>query len=485
MYRIAWLFVMLFFAGCRTASDPDDRCILPLFGTFQPPCPLRFEQSSNVFLSCFSSEHIIDLEQALRLANVQNPTIELAKEIVRANLADQMQARSLLFPNLNVGSTLAVHRGSLLSSRGILEDVNRQSLYVGGGADVRGTGPVNVPGVQLVAHLPEAAFAPKIARQRVMSSRFDAVATRNNILLDVATTYLALVGAEARLLANLQSESEFAELAKITADFADTGQGRESDAERVTASLQLLRSAAQGTDEEMVMWATELARLLSLDPTVRLRPEPGMSPLIQLGDDRLPLEVLIAMALAHRPEIAARSLDVSVEETRLRQERVRPLLPTLVIGLSDGDFGGGSDKVPYRFSHFGGRADVDVLAVWTVQNLGMGHVALAHRARSEIGQAEALRMRIVDQVRREVAEALAQTKASRVQMEVAKKRVATSEQAYRQDFARAKNLKGLLIEAVNSLNLLASARQDLVSAMIDYSQAQFRLHVSLGDSPLP
>jgi hypothetical protein len=42
---------------------------------------------------------------------------------------------------------------------------------------------------------------------------------------------------------------------------------------------------------------------------------------------------------------------------------------------------------------------------------------------------------------------------------------------------------GLPIEVVNSLDLLTRARQDVVTATIDYDEAQFRLFVALGNPP--
>jgi outer membrane protein TolC len=154
-------------------------------------------------------------------------------------------------------------------------------------------------------------------------------------------------------------------------------------------------------------------------------------------------------------------------------------VPTISVGLSAGDFGGG-DQAPSRFGHFAGRTDVDVIAVWSVQNLGFGNRALRNKARAEIGQADAQRAQTIDLVRREVAEALTQANAARRQMELAEKRVATAQQAFRQDLTRAKNLQGRLIEVLDSLSLLTAARRDLVSQMVSFSQAQFGLYVALG-----
>src|SRR5436305_1118872 len=86
--------------------------------------------------------------------------------------------------------------------------------------------------------------------------------------------------------------------------------------------------------------------------TVRPRAESMTPPHIQLVDPRPSLQIMLEQALAQRPEIGARGADVAYYETRLRQERIRPLAPALSVGLSAGSFGGGSDQVGYRFSHF-------------------------------------------------------------------------------------------------------------------------------------
>ena len=79
-------------------------------------------------------------EVALRLAGVANPTIELARETVRGALADQLAARALLLPSVNVGANYRLHRGTLLAPQGFVRDVNLQSAYLGAGAGVTGGG---------------------------------------------------------------------------------------------------------------------------------------------------------------------------------------------------------------------------------------------------------------------------------------------------------------------------------------------------------
>ena len=73
----------------------------------------------------------IDLTTALALAAVENPTIALAEEAVRARLAERMQARALLFPTLDAGANLRIHRGNVLTGRGVVLDAHLQSFYYG------------------------------------------------------------------------------------------------------------------------------------------------------------------------------------------------------------------------------------------------------------------------------------------------------------------------------------------------------------------
>jgi outer membrane protein TolC len=456
-------------AAAQPESLPPPRAVVP--------------NGDAVLADCFAGDRSIDLAGVLSLADGGNPTIAIGEEIVQSNLAEQMLARSLLYPTLNVGATLAAHRGPIQKADGTILDVDRESLYYGGGSDVRSGGTVAVPAVRIVGNLSDACYAPRVAELRVAGSRLDAVALRHRILLDVARAYIALTAAEARVLAYRQSESEVDEVARITANFAKAGQGRDSDAQRAASEGFLLEADATDAEDEIVAWSAELSRLAHADPTLRLRPPPGTPPLFRLVDERTPLDVLVDTAVAQRPEIAARSVDVVQSETRLRQERVRPFLPTISVGLSAGDFGGGSNLAGYRMSHFSGRTDVDLWAVWTLRNLGLGNRADQNRARSQIGEAEARRVAAIDGVRDEVAEALANATAARTAMAIAQRRAATAQQAFRQDLVRTKNGEGRPIEVLTSLRGLSAARQDLVAAMSRYSRSQFELYVAMGGMP--
>jgi outer membrane protein TolC len=463
-------------AGVRAESVPSSE------ETRNPKSEIR-KGTDSPALPPPCTDYPLDLETALGLAGAQNPTIALAGEAVRASQADLLQAWALLLPTLEAGVSFNLHRGNLESARGIIREVNRQSLYAGAGASAVGAGTVTIPGVLVTGHVADAIFDPHIAGQKVTGRVFDSAATRNRVFLEVTTRYFALAGAEARLQALRQSESDLAEVVQLTANFARTGQGRHGDAERAQSEAFLLHVTAEQAEEEVAVAAAELARLLSLDPAVHLRAPSGPLPVIQLVDPHAELEALIQLALQNRPEVGARMAEVTAKETQLRKERVRPFVPLLSVGYSAGGFGGGSNLADSRFGHFSSRTDFDVYAVWSLQNFGLGNLAVQRQVRAQVGEAVAEQVRVVDLIRREVAEAYALSAARRRELEVAGTRVATAQRAYRLDLIRAKNLEGRPIELLHSLNLLATARQDLVRAQVGYIQAQFQLFVALGQPP--
>src|SRR5262249_57986897 len=103
------------------------------------------------------------------------------------------------------------------------------------------------------------------------------------------------------------------------------------------------------------------------------------------------LERLIQVAIRNRPEMGQWAATIAATEVRLRQEKVRPFLPTFLLGFSAGGFGGGSNQQGYHLGKFGGRTDFDALAFWTFQNFGFGNLALARQRRGGGGRGRAAR----------------------------------------------------------------------------------------------
>ena len=424
-------------------------------------------------------EETIDLGVALRLAGVDNPTINLAQEQIQEALAGQLAARSLLLPSLNFGGNFRLHRGVLQDDPGNLLNPNSQSLYLGAGAGAVATGTQTIPGIWLFAHLGDAVYEPLAARQRVRTRTFDAQVVENAVLLDVATAYLELAGAEARLDLLRRAESDVKEIVRITTAFAQTGQGTPADMNRSAANAELIRSQIPEAEGEIAAASARLAQLLTLDPSIRLHTAGTVEPL-RLVDEDSDLESLIDMATLARPDLVARSAALQEAETRMRQERARPWFPLVAVGYSGGFMGGGSNQAATEFSSLQERSDLAVMAVWNVQNLGVGNHARLHEAQAAVGQATAAYEITVNQIRREVAEAQAACKTAARQIEVAKRSLVTAEEGFQLEKERIRKVPGRPIETLDSFRQLLDAQQELLRATVAFDIAQMQLFVALG-----
>jgi outer membrane protein TolC len=442
------------------------------------------------------AECTIDLAAAFQLAGIDNPTINLAREAVHEAVARYRGAQVLLLPNLTVGANFRAHNGNLQSASGIIRDVDSESFYAGAGARALGAETVAFPGVRLFAHLGDAIYEPLAAGQQVESRRAVAAATENQTLLNVAAAYFDLINAEMRLEVLHKGEEELGEVERLTRVYFKAGRGRSGDFRRSEANFNLLHRQTQETEGTIAVASARLAGLLSLDPAVRLRTPGGTVQLLRLIDENEKLGSLIQQALLNRPEVRARLLEVAEARTRVRQERVRPLLPTLSVGFSAGTFGGGSNltaagitqaggsvQVSPWFGRFDGRTDFDVFAVWTLQNGGLGNRATTRRAEALVGESVAELERTNNQIRFEVAQAQADAQAAARQVELARSQLARAEEGFREEMIRIKQTVGRPLETIDSFRQLLDARQEVARTIVDYNAAKIRLWVAVGFSP--
>ena len=170
----------------------------------------------------------------------------------------------------------------------------------------------------------------------------------------------------------------------------------------------------------------------------------------------------------------------------LQGAKALPFSPSFYIGFSAGGFGGGSNLVRPLFGGFGGRTDFDVIAYWTLQNLGVGNVALIRGANANLQIRRFEQIEVLNRVRAQVAEAYARTHARYAQIEINESAIRSSRMSFTEDlelirFQGERNV--LPIELLNSFHLLAQARNDYIDAIVDYNRAQFELYVALGQPP--
>jgi outer membrane protein TolC len=473
------------------APHPDRALPEPLPG--QPTLPSGISGIASPPLSPASilknETQPIDLTTALNLAGVQNPELNIVRTRVLEAAAQRQLAAAYFLPSLNLGTNYDSHAGNLQQSDGNILSVNRSAVYVGAGANAVGSGTVNIPGVFFTGNVGQGIFAYLSARQTVRQREFETIAIRNQVFLQVTLAYSELLRAEARRAAQLQARDEARVIAKLTADYAREGQGREADANRAATQLARRESYIQAAEGEVLTASAMLCRVLNLDPSIRLRPTDAFLVPHPIVPDPISVAELIALGLLNRPELAAQRAAIAAALMNLDGAKILPFSPNTLVGFSAGGFAGGSNLVRPVFGGMSGREDLDVIMYWTIQNLGAGNVALIRLADAQLRVAKFQQIQILNQVRADVAEAYARTHARYNQIGTYEDAIRSGYLAFHEDLDRTMFMGGnrprdvLPIELLNSFDLLANARIEYVDAIVDYNRAQFAMYVALGQPP--
>jgi outer membrane protein TolC len=431
----------------------------------------------------------IDLTTALNLAGVQNPDLNVMRTRVVEAAAMRQLAAAYFLPSINPGMNYDNHAGNLQQSSGNILSVNRSAFYIGAGSNAVAAGTVSIPGVYLAENVGQGIFTYLAAKQTVRQREFETVAVRNQIFLQVAWAYSELLRAEGRRAAQMQAREEVRVIAKLTRDYANAGQGREADANRAATQLARREADIQAAEAEVLTSSARLCELLNLDPSLRLQPTDAFVVPQPLVPDPIPVSELIALGLLNRPELAAQRAAIQAALMNMDGAKILPFSPTTIVGFSAGGFGGGSNLVRPIFGGFSGREDLDAIMYWTIQNLGVGNIALIRRAGAQLQLTRFQQIEVLNRVRAEVAEAYAQTHARYAQVGTYEQAVRSGYLAYHEDLDRTLFMGGdrprdvLPIELLNSFDLLANARVEYIDAIVDYNRAQFAMYVALGQPP--
>lgn len=230
-------------------------------------------------------------------------------------------------------------------------------------------------------------------------------------------------------------------------------------------------------EEQIQTASARLVQLFSGDPQLALWPiEPTVVP-IELVPPDAPRQALVPTGLSNRPELAEARHLVGEAVHRYQRERFAPWLPSALLGVSYGGFGGGRGG---SIGLFDDRFDFDAVAYWEFRNLGAGEKAARDEARARYQQSQADQVRVMDRVAREIVEAHVQVEARRRQIAIAQRAVDRATASFERNLRRIRDLQGLPIEVLQSIQALDQARREYLRALIDYNAAQFRLQYALG-----
>jgi outer membrane protein TolC len=419
----------------------------------------------------------LDLSSALVMAAGRNPQVAFAQERIREAWARHQAAEVLWLPTLQAGLNYDHHEGTIQEVRGPVLQVSRSALYTGMGARAIGAGNPTFPGVTMQFHFTDAIHRPDITAWQTNARTHASEATRNQVLLDTSLAYLSLLEAWQQKAIAEETLDNAEALAELTRSFAETGQGLQSDADRAATELTIRQNGIERAKEAVGVASARLAQQLSLDPTLVILPtEATLIPMDLISCEATSQE-LVALGLRTRPELAENTALVQAAAKELERVRHAPLLPSVLLGMSYGGFGGG---VGDSIAHFEDRFDFEATAYWQVRNLGFGESAARTEALSQEQQAQIRQVRLMDQVAREVVEAQTQVEARRRQIETSQQGIEKARDSHRRNLERIQDGQGLPIEVLQSLQALDTARREYLRTVVSYNEAQFRLQWAIG-----
>jgi outer membrane protein TolC len=419
--------------------------------------PLVAQQAGNVLE--------IDLPTAVRLADERNVDVAIYLARIEAADARLTQARLAAVPNVRVGATEDRHDGPIQETSGNVIDVERISRFTGVTAAV---------GIDVA----DAIFLPLVARQNRAAVVAASVANRQQVLMQVAAAYVRLVQARTEVGVIGRAHDRATDLATLTADYAESGEGLPSDAEMAAVQPLIWEQRRAGAEERVAALNAELVKLLHLDAAVELAPVETEPPSVAIFTGTEDVAALVASAEVDRPESDQADALLAAAEGDLSAQRYGWFLPSVSFNVSSGEFGGApGSSVPGTDN----RQDRSLMLYWQLDGVGFGQRARIEEKRAQLQQLTLEREKLRDAIAAEVRESYARVVSLKSQVALADVAVAHAQRAYELNRTRIFDRQGLPLEALSAMQTLANAELGALEARAGLAVAQLRLHTVLGN----
>ena len=425
----------------------------------------------------------INLATALRLAGARPLVIDAAQASLAAAAAELNKARALWLPSVYMGVGYYRHDGATQGQSGTFSINSKDQLLVGGG-------------LKAIVSATDALFAPLAARQVVRARQIDVQVARNEALLAVAVAYFNVQRARGQLAGTQDVVNKGLALQDKVKSLR-LGLVAPTDFDRARALLADFEQTIATHRETWRTASADLTQVLRLDPAAIVAPLEPPQVRVTLIPPELAVDTLIPIGLTNRPELAAQQSLVQAALVRIRQERLRPLVPSLIMEGGPGSVGPGGYLMGGMFASGASgsgnppmaREDLSFGLVWGLDNLGFGNRALVRERRAEQQQMLVELFRIQDLVAGDVARAHAQLASAATRLQQAETGLLEAETAYAGSI---KNLGEVVsvgdskiqldrtLDVISSLQSLAHAYDNYFGSVNDYNTAQFRLYRALG-----
>jgi hypothetical protein len=336
-------------------------------------------------------------------------------------------------------------------------------------------------------------FEPLHKRQVFNSTRWNIQSAKNDALLMTAWAYFDVHKYRGQYAGAIDAVQKGRKLvAEIAEQSRDLVQAAEID--RARNLLSDLEQQAVSAREGWRVASANLTRVLRLDPRAVVEPTEHDHLQLTLIDPGRSLDDLITIGLTNRPELAAHQAMVQATLVAIRQEKLRPLVPSVLLNgfqtpfelLEFGGYGVGAGG---KLNLWSSRDDISPQALWTAETMGLGTLARIKEQRGMSSQAVVELFKVQDSVAGDVTRAQADLQSAAARVVQAERQLRSALSIYNANYEGLRQTQrfGNVLqeiyrpqEAVFALQLLKSAYDNYFATVADYNRAQFELFHALG-----
>jgi outer membrane protein TolC len=408
----------------------------------------------------------IDLPTALRLAGAQNLDIQIARERLSEAEANRSSAVEQFLPWLSPG--VAYHRRDGVAQSvpsGVISDAHFQSWS---------------PGAALTAQwtLGDAIYNSLAAKQLVKASDQALEAQRQDSTLSAAQDYLDL--AKAKALVEVAREA-----LKTSRDYQQqlhaavgAGVAFKGDELRVQSETEHDEITLQQALERQRVAAADLARILHLDARVELIPQDSDPVPLTLFPTNASMYALVEQGLHSRPELRQSQALIAAARASKNGAVYGALIPSVGAQVYAGGLGGGPDGGPT--TTLSAEGDYLVGLSWKLGPGGLFDAGRVNAAKARLAASHLADARLKDAITSQVVASFTRVQSTAAQIEMAKRNLATASETLRLTRERKQFGVGIVLEDIQAQQALTQARSDYVTAVAEFSKAQYALNQAVG-----
>jgi len=411
------------------------------------------------------SEHPIDLPTTLRLAGAQNLDVQIARERTKEARAGQDSAVLQFFPWISPG--IGYHRRdgeAQAVPSGVISDAHFQSYS---------------PGVSLTAQIPlgDAIYNSLAAKQLVKASDQALETQRQEAILVAARSYFELVKLRAMLDVVKQAIQLSEDYEQQLHAGVASGVAFRGDELRVQTQTEQYRLALEQTLEQERVAAVELAQVLHLDSRVALAPQDNGVEALTLFPTNSAMDPLVERALHRRPELRESQALIAAARQNKKGAVYGPLVPSVGAQVFGGGLGGGPDGGP---SDFGAEGDYAVGLSWRIGPGGLFDSGRVNGTKARLAAVELTDIKLKDAIVSDVVKSLVRVNSMAAQIRIAERNLNTANETFRLTRERKQFGVGIVLEDIQSQQVLTQARSAYIAALAEYNKAQYALSRAVG-----